>query len=168
MQKVILRLLIACFLIQACNSDDKTVASGGISDTSSKSKVTLPAAKDTIAVQLDSTGAEIFESFLEKFNKDSLFQVSRVKFPFSFKSKPCGEKMKIEKVTKEQWTMFRLVYEDSFATMKEFPFKQKIVISKNKAEVIWHGINGDYMHDTSTFILIDNKWFFIEDLETGC
>lgn len=168
MQKLLLFILISGFLFQSCNSDNKTAKPEIGEDTSTKANKAQIPVIDTLTIEVDSTGAEIFASFLIKFNTDSIFQISRVKFPFYFKSKPCGEKMKVQKVNKDKWTMYKLVYEDSFATMKEFPFKQKIVISKNKAEVIWHGINGDYMHDTSTFFLIDNKWFFVEDLETGC
>lgn len=168
MQKLLLCLILAGFLFQSCNSDDKSVKPVDSNDSLSQSKVNLPPLKDTMAIQLDSTGAEIFASFLDKFNKDSLFQVSRVKFPFSFKTHYCGENVKVRKVTAEKWEMYSLVYVDSFATMKEFPFKQKIKRSKNKVEVIWHAVEGDYMHDTNTFLLIDNKWFFVEYMELGC
>ncbi len=161
-------LVLAIFFIQSCNNESKDNKPGSEIDSLSKSTQVNPSKSDTLTVSLDSSGTEIFASFLDKFNKDSLFQVSRVRFPFYFKTHYCGEKVKSRKVMPGNWEMYTLIYVDSFATMKEFPFKQEILIKKNKAEVIWSAIEGDYMHDTNTFLLIDKKWFFVEYMETGC
>ena len=167
MQKLLLCFILAGFLFQSCNSDDKSVKPVAGNDTSSVSKQPLAPMKGTIVVKLDSTGAEIFASFLEKFNKDSLFQISRVQFPFVRKTRGCGEPLKTEKIVESNWKMYSLDYHDSLAKRELDAYKREIKIANGKAKVLFFGVESDF-HVEYTFILKDKRWYFVEDFDTSC
>ena len=100
-----------------------------------------------------------FKLFLNHFNNDSIFQISRIIFPLKiFESDYENEyELKERVIEKEEFRKINLSYEKSFETRKYDKYKQTIRLEGNKAIIeirgIDNGIYSDYI-----FEKIDGKW----------
>jgi hypothetical protein len=103
---------------------------------------------------------EGFDEFFIKFNKDSIFQASRIVFPlkndiYDSDSNECNHKH----IKKAEWKYF-----NSLSLSKEYIRN----INKKKEETILNiqavdtGINVDYV-----FILVKEQWFLIKIVDSS-
>lgn len=103
---------------------------------------------------------ENFEIFLTEFSKDSLFQISRVKFPLEITElnddfEPFEKKLDINEYRK-----IDLRYDDSLKNRQYDKYTQKIELIKDKAKVEIRGIDNGIMTDVF-FQKIEEKWTLI-------
>lgn len=100
---------------------------------------------------------ENFDSFYDRFHNDSLFQISRLKFPLKggrFEEE--GE----EKWTKKNWSMLKMKIYDVDTTQYKVSYEKH---EKNFNEKVWledSGFSFEY-----NFELINNKWFLVSAFE---
>ena len=139
----ILLLLLAVTFISCSNSSDRTSTSGQstsnkIAADSNNNKKYQPS---NIPADLDSK----FEKFIEYFNKDSLFQVSRIDFPL--KVRAFDEDKEIETViTKSDFRM--LHFGDKSAKTREYDkYEETIKVNGNKAVIKTRGIDNGIFID---------------------
>lgn len=100
---------------------------------------------------------ENFDSFYDKFHKDSLFQISRLKFPL--KGAPDRGDIN-EKWTKENWHILKTKIYDVDTTQYKVSYEKH---EKSFIEKVWledSGFSFEYK-----FELIDNKWFLVSAFE---
>jgi hypothetical protein len=100
---------------------------------------------------------ENFDLFYERFHKDSLFQISRLKFPL--KGGPDrGDGQ--EEWTKENWDMLKIkIYDVDTSQYKVFYEK----LQKSFTEKVWIEDSGFSIENR--YELINNKWFLVSAFE---
>ena len=106
----------------------------------------------------DFTSEENFSEFFEKFKSDSLFQVNRVKFPWTIPSDD-GEDLVINKT---DWQHASFFYQEDFATREIDAYTQEIVIYGDTIKIQQRGVDNG-IHIDFVFAKIDNKWFLISE-----
>lgn len=100
-----------------------------------------------------------FESFLTKFNNDSIFQKSRVKFPLPIVEMDGDNFNEVHnKIEQKDYSRFDLT--NNRVHQKEEGFTQEIKLYKNKATIEIRGIENGIMTDYY-FEKIDGKWIFV-------
>lgn len=104
------------------------------------------------------TSGENFNEFFEKFKSDSLFQVNRVKFPWTIPSDD-GEELVINKT---DWQHASFFYQKDFATREIDAYTQKIVIYGDTIKIEQRGVDNG-IHVNFVFAKIDNKWFLVSE-----
>ena len=99
--------------------------------------------KDAQADSLFNNPDDRFETFLSKFNADSIFQVSRIVFPLK------GEVLDMEsdnlelitkKIEKSEFSKFDFTYNIEKANPLIDSYTQDIKVNGNRAEIIFSGI----------------------------
>lgn len=100
-----------------------------------------------------------FKTFIKLFNKDSLFQVSRVKFPITIKYADWKKEYKYteETIQKENYFMLDFEYSDSLKTRDYDKYEQFIKVDGIKATIELRGIDNGIYSDYY-FEKIDGKW----------
>jgi hypothetical protein len=117
-------------------------------------------------IELNEQGQEDFYAFIDKFNKDKEFQISRIEFPYF------GEFMdyddEYENYMMNSKTVTQSEYEPiDFGDIKaqplaeqEYTIKVDILPSENAAFIIYQG-NDNGIYVTFEFINKEGKWYFI-------
>lgn len=106
---------------------------------------------------ISKSSIENFDSFYDKFHKDSLFQMSRLKFPL--KGGPDRGDIN-EEWTKENWYILKTKIYDVDTTEYKVFYKKR---ERSFTEKVWiedSGFSSEY-----NFELIDNKWFLVSAFE---
>ena len=106
---------------------------------------------------ITNSSIENFEFFYDKFHKDSLFQISRLKFPM--KGGPDRGDIN-EEWTKENWHILKTKIYDVDTTRYKVSYEKH---EKSFLEKVWFvdsGFSFEYR-----FELIDNKWFLVSAFE---
>ena len=103
---------------------------------------------------------EDFETFLKEFSQDSIFQMSRVKFPLKvneidFESES-GTKENI--VSKSEYKKMNFTYPEDAATRELDAYTQKNVLKNNLMIVEIRGVDNGIYTDI-VFEKINGKWF---------
>lgn len=102
----------------------------------------------------NTSSEENFNEFFDKFKSDSLFQIERVKFPWTIPSED-DEKIVINKA---DWQHADFSYDDNFAAREIDAYTQEIVTYGDTVKIELRGVdNGIYID--FVFAKIDNKWF---------
>ena len=102
-----------------------------------------------------------FNSFLEVFSKDSLFQISRVKFPFVQNEWIDPEKGTVKKlIDKKTYEILDFRYPKDAQTRKFDRYTQKAKVNKNKIVIEIRGIDNGIYSDYF-FEKINGKWMLI-------
>jgi len=112
--------------------------------------------KKTSIQELSKTSIENFDEFYDKFHKDSLFQISRLKFPL--KGGPDGDNN--EKWTKKNWSMLKTKIYDVDKSQYKVSYKRD---KKSFTEKIW--IEDSGFEFECKFELIGNQWFLTSAFE---
>jgi|ERR1035437_13064 hypothetical protein len=106
---------------------------------------------------ISKSSMEDFDSFYDKFHNDSLFQISRLKFPLE--GGPDRGDIN-EEWTKENWHILKTkIYDVDTTKYKVFYEKRE----KSFTEKVWiedSGFSFEYH-----FGLINNKWFLVSAVE---
>lgn len=103
----------------------------------------------------DFSNNETFESFIEKFSLDSLFQESRVVFPMKKKYIDMDLKEVVKIVEAKDW--WRVVFESTDDYSMRYFEKEK----ENRGFVEFKGIENG-ISITYVFELRDGEWFLVE------
>ncbi|MBS7253944.1 DUF4348 domain-containing protein [Flavobacterium branchiicola] len=102
--------------------------------------------------QNSDTTKEDFNSFFNKFNSDSKFQLSRVIFPLNVKQNNDDLELENFTVSKEKYSVLHLNKKAS-----KIDYTQKVILHKSKAVIQLRGIdNGIYID--YIFELKNNIW----------
>ena len=100
---------------------------------------------------------ENFDEFYNKFHSDSIFQISRIKFPLAGKR---VDGFKEIKWTKKRWSMMKTMIYDIDTTVFRTEYKKS---SKEFEQKIWlenSGFSTEYR-----FKLINDKWYLVYALD---
>jgi hypothetical protein len=111
---------------------------------------------------------EEFNEFFETFKEDSLFQITRIEFPFTEKYLDIYEdKMTTEKITKENWKHLKFEYKEEYETRPVDAYRQGIKIYADSANLFLQGIDNG-IHVRFTFLKKKGQWLLVskEDLST--
>ena len=152
LRNVLLFLLTLTFF-SCSNSSDKTLALGQttsneIAVDSSKTEEYHPS---NIPADLDSK----FETFIEYFNKDSLFQISRIDFPLKVKASDQNEEIETI-INRSDFQM--LNFGNKSAKTREFDKYEEIIkVNGNKAIIETRGIDNGIFIDIY-FEKKNGKW----------
>ena len=104
---------------------------------------------------------ENFNTFLKVFSKDSLFQISRVKYPLIQKEWIDPEKGIIEKlITKNNYEILDFTYPKDALTREFDRYTQKIKTNKNKTVIEIRGVDNGIYSDYF-FEKLNGKWMLI-------
>jgi hypothetical protein len=113
------------------------------------------------ASKVESSGitssGENFDKFYDKFHKDSLFQISRTRFPLSGMSIDGSHKTKW---TKDNLPLMKIKVYDVDTTEYKVSFKKT---KKTFTQKVWLE-NSGFMFECR-FELIDNKWYLVYVLD---
>lgn len=100
---------------------------------------------------------EKFDIFFNKFTSDSLFQLERVKFPFTLVTWNIDENLATEEISREHWRYLRFEYKPEFGTRDIDAYTQEIEIYTDSAKVEIRGVdNGIYVD--YIFNKVEGKW----------
>jgi len=105
---------------------------------------------------------EDFNTFLDKFKTDSIFQYSRISFPLTQElSGDLDEsENKIIQIDSKDWHYLDLKYDQSFSTRELDAYTEKIVVANSSAQLLYqgvdNGINVEYI-----FGLRDKIWYLV-------
>jgi len=101
-----------------------------------------------------------FKTFIDIFSTDSLFQISRIKFPFKVKQYDT-EKDNYDIVWIDSSTHYKMDFRQKQSTGNLDRWEQHFTINDNKTIIEISGIDNGIMI-RYFFEKIDGKWFFIE------
>lgn len=116
--------------------------------------------KKIMTIALDK-GSEDFNNFFKKFTTDSLFQIERVKFPWTMMTWELGEDAPIkELIDRVDWKYTSFYYEDNYATRQIDAYTQNI---KNYGDTVKLEIRGvdNGIHTDYEFVKDNDKWFLV-------
>lgn len=117
--------------------------------------------------QIPKVNEENFETFLAKFNRDSVFQISRVKFPLKVKEIDLESMAELDEnksgfkertILKSDYTKLDFTYPKDALTRELDRYTQKIKIKKNITVVEIRGVDNGIYSDFY-FEKIGGKWF---------
>jgi len=157
-----LLLLLTLTFISCSNSSDKKLASE--QTTSNETTVVSPKTEEYRSPNVPADVDSKFETFIEYFSKDSLFQISRIDFPLKVKaSDGNGETETI--INKSDFR--KLTFGDKSAKTREFDkYEQTYKIEGNKAVVETRGIDNGIFIDTY-FEKINGKWELVTSVDSS-
>lgn len=110
---------------------------------------------------------ENFEDFLKDFSRDSIFQISRIKFPLKVKEIDLESMTEIDKnksefkertILKSEYTKLDFTYPKDALTRELDRYSQKNILKNNIMTVEIRGIDNGIYSDFN-FEKINGKWF---------
>lgn len=130
----------------------------------------MPAAE--IEVEVDSTYPENFDVFLARFNSDSMFQLSRIKFPIEEAIKDPHEGNDAYLLYhKDAWRLISLEYRREHHDGVKLDFQQDTIWDQNEVVIQQRG---GYVNSSNsiwdvdyTFTIIDDRWFLVAMKDFG-
>ena len=138
----IIIVALACCAIAACKPTAKTAKVGE-----------KPAAKTEKVAAKKPAAVENFDSFYDRFHTDSLFQISRVKFPIEGF---CVSSDTIAKWSTKNWLMIRTRIYDVDKTQYKVSYNKT---DKTCTERVW--IENAGLVTECRFELIGGKWWLV-------
>jgi hypothetical protein len=100
---------------------------------------------------------EDFDEFYRKFTSDSLFQMSRIKFPLAGKS---VDEFDVKEWTKENWSLMKtMIFDIDTATYKT-EYKKSSKEFKGKVWIEGSGFNYEFR-----FEVINDRWYLVYALD---
>ena len=103
---------------------------------------------------------ETFQIFIERFSKDSLFQISRVDFSLSIIELNDSYDTVHKQINIDTYEKIDLRYNDSLKTRQYDKYTQELKVKGNKATIEIRGIDNGIMTDVY-FEKRSGKWFLI-------
>ncbi|SHM85798.1 DUF4348 domain-containing protein [Flavobacterium saccharophilum] len=158
-QKAIVLLFFIAFLFFNCKNEI-------VKQKIKKQEITEQKDKNA-AKQNPKVANENFEMFLDKFSQDSIFQISRVKFPLKVKEIDLESMVELDEnksdfkertILKSDYTKLDFTYPKDALTRELDRYTQKIKIKNNRAVVEIRGVDNGIYSDFY-FEKIDGKWF---------
>lgn len=114
------------------------------------------------------TNEENFNEFILKFNKDSIFQISRIDFPLKVKESDFEKEYRLSEIIiqKANYQKMDFTYLESYKKQEYDKFEQDIKIEKNSAVIkirgIDNGIFADYIFEKR-----NGKWYLITWIDSS-
>ncbi len=103
---------------------------------------------------------ENFEVFIDKFSRDSLFQISRINFPLSVTELNDDFESFEKKIDKKEYRKIDLRYNDSLSSRQLDAYTKKTNLTLNKAIIELRGVDNGIMTDVF-FEKRDGKWILV-------
>ena len=155
--KTIIYLILISSFIHCKKSDHKELEQKQITDSISTKQSISTEIEKKVPENIDSE----FDIFINSFNKDSTFQMSRIQFPITIKEVDDENYEIVEKIINlEDYEIIDLTYDESILEQEFNKYTQKTIIEGNKVTVeilgIDNGINCKYQ-----FEKINGKWILI-------
>ena len=158
-QKTIVLLFFISFLFSNCKNEisKQEISKHEITEQEEKN------AEKQIPKLID----ENFEMFLNKFSQDSIFQISRVKFPLKVKEIDLESMAELDEsksefkeitILKSDYTKLDFTYPSDALTRELDRYTQKIKIKNNRSVVEIRGVDNGIYSDFY-FEKIGGKWF---------
>ncbi len=122
---------------------------------------------DTLLAQLSLE--EDFNRFIERFSKDSHFQLQRIMFPISVIVPDMGDEgmaPKEEVIGKYDWEQLDLTYDSTYLTRPYDQYYQVVRFTNDTAVVEIRGINNGIYADYY-FSRINNDWYLVTLFEAS-
>lgn len=105
------------------------------------------------------TKMEDFGSFFQRFTTDSVFQISRVDFPFHIRTSSEGDESETV-IDKAAWRFSPFHYDSSFATRRVDAYTQQVKSYGDTISLELRGVdNGIYID--YEFVFRNGKWFMV-------
>lgn len=122
------------------------------------------------AVKESNTGnEEDFYDFLDKFNKDRIFQLKRVMFPVRATLANIADEGMApmnEMIEKYDWEHLDLTYDSTYLTREFDQYHQDVFFDTDSATIEQRGINNG-IHANYYFKLKEGKWYLVGLEETS-
>lgn len=149
-------IIILTLLITGCGSGTTDT----VTSVNEKDSIIKDTAETVVAATLERED-EDFSAFFEKFTTDSLFQVERVKFPWTLMTWEIDEDAPIkESIHIEDWRFAPFYYEDSYSTRQTDAYTQEIKHYCDTVKIEIRGVdNGIFIN--YEFIKDNNEWFLV-------
>ena len=122
---------------------------------------------DTTVAQLSQE--EEFSRFIERFSRDSRFQLKRIMFPISVIVPDTGDEgmaPKEESIGKYDWEQLDLTYDSTYLTRPYDQYYQVVRFKNDTAVVEIRGINNGIYADYY-FSKIENDWYLVTLFEAS-
>ncbi|POY37906.1 hypothetical protein C3K47_05100 [Solitalea longa] len=150
MKKCLILTLFSILLV-SCNYFNSNKNGGNFTQTS-------------IPKEVDSD----FKLFLKYFNQDSVFQVSRVVFPFRERSADPDQQFDLieKKISRAEYQKMDFTYDESSANKQYDSYRQHIRIKGNKAVIEYRGVENGIFIDCY-FEKRNGKWMFVEMVDSS-
>jgi len=100
---------------------------------------------------------EDFDEFYKKFTSDSLFQMSRIKFPLAGKS---VDEFEVKDWTKENWSLMKNMIFDIDTSTYKTEYKKSAKKFKGKVWIEGSGFNYEFR-----FEVINDRWYLVYALD---
>jgi hypothetical protein len=137
--------------MQTCSSDIENVTV----DKSLSDSRRLDTSK--ILGETTKSGIEDFDTFLQRFNTDSVFQISRVLFPMTIQLNDENYELTEEIIAKKDYHIIDFTYDDN-SPNKEF--QQTVNLTGDKAVIELRGIENGIMADYY-FERKNGSWYLV-------
>jgi hypothetical protein len=106
---------------------------------------------------------EDFNEFFKRFTTDSLFQIERVKFPWTMMIWELDEDApKKELTNKEEWRFSSFHYDESYATRQIDAYTQETKIYADSAKIELRGVDNG-IHIDFEFHRINGQWTMVSE-----
>ncbi|ASS50681.1 MAG: hypothetical protein A3D31_14060 [Candidatus Fluviicola riflensis] len=112
---------------------------------------------------------ESFSPFFDRFNKDTIFQRSRVVFPlnyFAVTEDGTDYKLSNQPIDPVDYLILDLTYHDSLAKQEFNAFQRSIQTKKDTTWVTFTGIDNG-IHEEFIFELRNGKWFLVKVIDAS-
>lgn len=158
-QKPIIFLLLISFLFVNCKNEISKTDHAKVEESKIESAKTEKSSSKITD--------ENFEAFLKDFSRDSLFQISRVKFPLKVKEIDLESMEEINEnksgfkertILKSEYTKLDFTYPNDALTRELDRYSQKNILKNNLMTVEIRGIDNGIYSDFY-FEKINGKWF---------
>ena len=169
------KMKISCFLLISLSFLTVSCSSGSSdsSDSSGRGKKNSTADSETPEMVASSDaepiGAEMFDTFIQRFNTERSFQLSRVKFPIKVEVLEDGaeEPEIVEKMLgRYDWELLDFTYDSTCLTRPYDQYTQEICFRNDSAILkirgIENGIYADYY-----FANEEDKWYLVGFTDTS-
>ncbi|NHN26259.1 DUF4348 domain-containing protein [Flavobacterium jejuense] len=133
------------FLTISCKNENVKEA---VKETETKNKSNIEVEYKEVEPKIE----EEFSNFIEKFSKDSIFQISRIHFPLTIQLLDDDFELVDFSIVKGDYLMLTFMYPSDFVE-----FKQKTVVDENDAFIEVRGTGNGIMIDYF-FEKINGKW----------
>lgn len=146
-------LIILTILINGCAT--KTV------DTVTSDKIKDSIIHDKVVTTTIGKEPKDFNEFFKIFTTDSLFQIERVKFPWTIMTSGVGEDAPIkELIDKKDRKYSSFYYEGNYTTRRTDAYTQKIKSYGDTLKLEIRGVDNGIYTDYE-FVKDNNKWFLV-------
>jgi hypothetical protein len=155
---IILSIFTFCFFV-SCSDKPKQISNTDLTEQRTDTTSTSIATQAEPPVDVD----EKFDTFLRHFNKDSLFQISRIVFPLNFKEVDMDSEdlgMIIGKIEKSDFLKMDFTYDKSIAERTTDAYTQRIEVMGNKATIVIKGVDNGIATDYF-FEKRKGKWMLV-------